>query len=352
MKSKEGLIELQKGEFMKIIILGFGAVGQGVARVISMKKDYLRSKYNLNPKIVAVCDRSGAAICEDGLDEDLLLETKTEKGKISLYPDYGIPGMHSLQVLDEIEYDCLVEVTPTDINDGEPTRSHIIKAMESGKDVITSNKGPLALSFQELADCAKTNDVEFKFEASVGGAMPILNFAHENLAGCNIESIYGILNGTTNYILSRMANEGSSYEQTLKEAQEMGIAETDPYQDVEGVDAACKIVILANSVLNLPVTLKDVEVEGISRITSESIALAKKEGLLIKLIGEASPDALEVSPRLVSQGSPFAVEGTLNVATLKTDLADEVTVVGKGAGSVETASAILSDIISIWKRRR
>jgi len=245
-----------------------------------------------------------------------------------------------------------VEVTPTDIDNGEPARSHILKAMKAGKDVVTSNKGPLALSFQELADCATSNKVEFKFEASVGGAMPIINFAHETLAGCSIESIYGILNGTTNYILSRMANEGSSYEQTLTEAQEMGIAETDPYQDVEGIDAACKIVIMANSILNLPVTLKDVKVEGISRITAESIALAKKEGLLIKLMGEASPDALEVSPRLVPKGSPFAVEGTLNVATLKTDLADDVTVVGKGAGSVETASAILSDIISIWKVRK
>jgi homoserine dehydrogenase len=341
-----------KGDPMKIIILGFGAVGQGVARVLSMKKKYLKSNHDLNPQIVAVTDRSGAAIKEDGLDEELLLKTKNETGKIASYQEYGAPGVSSLKVLEEVEYDCLVEVTPTDIDDGEPARSHILKAMEAGKDVVTSNKGPLALTFQELADCATSNKVEFKFEASVGGAMPIINFAHETLAGCSIESIYGILNGTTNYILSRMANEGSSYEQTLTEAQEMGIAETDPYQDVEGIDAACKIVIMANSILNLPVTLKDVEVEGISRITAESIALAKKEGLLIKLIGEASPDALEVSPRLVHKGSPFAVEGTLNVATLKTDLADDVTVVGKGAGSVETASAILSDIISIWKVRK
>lgn len=336
---------------MKIAIIGFGAVGQGVASVISMKKDYLKKKYGLNPQIVAVTDRSGAAISEDGLNEKLLLKTKIETGKVSSYPEYGESGKKSIDVLDEVEYDCLVEVTPTDIEDGEPAKSHIIKAMEAGKDVVTSNKGPLALSFQELADCAESNNVEFKFEASVGGAMPILNFAHETLAGCEIESIYGILNGTTNYILSRMANEGSSYDQTLKEAQEMGIAETNPYQDVEGIDAACKIVIMANSILNIPCTLEDVEVEGISRITAESIALAKKEGLLIKLIGEASPDTLEVSPRLVRKGSPIAVEGTLNVATLKTDLADDVTVVGKGAGSIETASAIQSDIISIWKTR-
>ena len=146
-----------------------------------------------------------------------------------------------------------------------------------------------------------------------------------------------------------MAKEGSSYNQTLNEAQEMNIAETNPTQDVEGEDAACKVVILANSIMNMNVTYNDVMVKGISQITPESILLAKKEGYLIKLIGEVSHDSLEVSPRLVNEGSPFAVEGTLNVATLKTDLADDVTVVGKGAGSIETASAILSDIISISK---
>ena len=227
----------------------------------------------------------------------------------------------------------------------------MIGAMKRGKDLVTSNKGPLSLYFNELVETADSNNAYFKYEASVGGAMPIINFAHENLAGNNIRSVLGILNGTTNYILSRMANEGSSYEQILKESQELGLAETDPRQDVEGIDAAAKIVILANSVLNRNVTIKDVEMEGISKITPESIELAKKEGFLIKLIGEASYNNLEVSPRLVREGSPFAVDGTLNVATIMTDLADDVTVVGKGAGSIETASAILSDIISIWKYR-
>ena len=336
---------------MKICILGFGSVGQGVARVFSMKRDIIKQEYGLDLKLVAAADRSGAAIDPDGLDTDLLLNTKKDTGKISEYPKHGVKGISGMEVLDEVDYDCLIEVTPTNIEDAEPARSHILKAMKDGKNVVTSNKGPLALSFKELAHTAALNKVQFKYEASVGGAMPIINFAHETLSGCKIESIYGILNGTTNYILSRMAKEGSSYDQTLNEAQEMGIAETDPTQDVEGEDAACKVVILANSILNMDVTYDDVEVKGISQITPESITLAKKEGYLIKLIGEVSPDSLEVSPRLVKEGSPFAVEGTLNVATLKTDLADEVTVVGKGAGSVETASAILSDIISIWKMK-
>lgn len=337
---------------MRICIIGFGAVGQGVAKVVSMKRDKIKQKYGLDLKLVAATDSEGAAISKDGLDPDILIETKKKTGKVSEYPEYGVSGLSGLELMDKVEYDCLIEVTPTNIDDGEPARTHILKAIETGKDVVTSNKGPLALSYSEIVDKAKSNGVEFKFEASVGGAMPILNFAHETLAGCDINSVFGILNGTTNFILSRMAKEGSSYEQTLNEAQQLGIAETNPAQDVDGIDAACKVVILANSILNRDVSFKDVEINGISRITPESIELAKKEGYLIKLIGEASEETLEVSPRLVREGSPFAVGGTLNVATLKTDLAEDVTVVGKGAGSVETASAILSDIISIWKVRK
>jgi homoserine dehydrogenase len=332
--------------------MGFGAVGKGVARVISMKKDELKEQYDLDLKITGVSDSSGAAISPEGLDPDLVLEVKEKEGKVANYPEYGVNNLTGLDFLEKVDYDCLVEVTPTNIDDGEPARSHMLKAFNDGKNVITSNKGPLALNFQELIEAASSNNVSFKYEASVGGAMPIINFAHTTLAGCNFDSIYGILNGTTNYILSRMAKEGSAYEQTLKEAQEMGIAETDPTQDVEGLDAACKIVIIANSIMNMDVSLKDVDLSGISKINSESILLAKKEGYLIKLVAEASDNALEVSPRLVKSGSPFSVDGTMNVATLNTDLAEDVTVVGRGAGSIETASAILSDLISVWKSQR
>ncbi|MDP1553532.1 MAG: homoserine dehydrogenase [Methanobacteriaceae archaeon] len=337
---------------MRICLMGFGAVGQGVAKVISLKNDYLKEHYGLELKLVAVTDSSGAAISQDGLDPDLLLKIKSETGKVSNYPEAGIENIDGINVLDKVEYDTMVEVTPTNIQNGEPAKSLTIKAINDKKDVVTSNKGHLALFFRELIELSHQNGVEFKYEASVGGAMPILNFAQETLPGNEIKSILGILNGTTNFILSRMTIEGSSYEQTLQEAQQLGIAETDPTQDVEGIDAACKTVILANSILGIDCTLKDVQVTGISRITSEAIDLAKKEGYLIKLMAEVSPDSLDVSPRLVKQDSPYAVDGTLNMATLKTDLADEVTVVGLGAGSVETASAILSDLINIWKSQK
>nr|WP_302578444.1 homoserine dehydrogenase [Methanobrevibacter arboriphilus] len=335
---------------LKIILMGFGAVGKGVAEAISIKKDNIKDKFDINLKLVAVADSSSSAISGDGLDEKILIETKEKEGTLSKYPDFGC-DVNGLDVLNQVDYDLLVEATPTNIDDGEPAKSLTIKAFESGKDVVTSNKGHLALFFSEMIDIADKNNVEFKYEASVGGAMPIINFAEETLPSSNISSIIGILNGTTNYILSRMTTEGSSYKNTLEESQQLGIAETDPTQDVEGIDAACKTVILANSIFKVPATYSDVKVEGISKITSEAIELAKKEGYLIKLIAEVSKDSLSVSPRLVKNNSPYAIEGTLNMATIRTDLADEVTVVGKGAGSIETASAMLTDIINIIKKK-
>ena len=334
----------------RVIIMGFGSVGQGVANALSMKKDLIKDKTEVNVKVVAAADSSSSAICPDGLDEKLLVETKKQKGKLSQYPEYG-SDENGADVLDAVEYDCLVEATPTNIVDAQPALSLTLKAFEQGKDVVTSNKGHLALKFREVTEAAEKAGVEFKYEASVGGSMPIINFTKDTLSSCDIKSIKGILNGTTNYILSRMTAEGSEYEVILKESQELGIAETDPTQDVEGIDAACKTVILANSLLGIDATYSDVKVEGISKINSHAIELAKKDDYLIKLIAEVSPDNLQVAPRLVKRGSSYDISGTLNMATIKTDLADEVSVIGLGAGSLETASAMLTDLISILKTK-
>ena len=332
----------------KLIIMGFGAVGQGVANALAMKKELIKEKTGVAVKIVAAADSSSSAISSDGLDENLLVETKKNKGNLSAYPEFG-QNKCGADVLDAVEYDCLIEATPTNIVDAEPAFSLTLKAFEQGKDVVTSNKGHLALKFSEVIKAAEKAGVEFKYEASVGGSMPIINFAKDTLSSCNIESIKGILNGTTNYILSRMTSEGSDYEVILKESQELGIAETDPTQDVEGIDAACKTVILANSLLGIDATYSDVKVKGISEISSKAIELAKNDDYLIKLIAEVSRDNLQVSPRLVKRGSSYDVSGTLNMATIKTDLADEVSVIGLGAGSIETASAMLTDLISILR---
>lgn len=334
----------------KICLMGFGAVGQGVAKAISLKKEMIKEEYAVDVKLVAVADSSSSAVLDSGLDEDLLIKIKNEEGNLSSYPKAG-GSLVGLELLNSIDYDCLLEATPTNIADGEPALSLTLKAFEDGKDVVTSNKGHLALKFKDVIEAAEKNNVQFKYEATVGGAMPIISLVNDTLSSCHVDSIIGILNGTTNYILSRMTTEGTSYINTLNESKELGIAETDPTQDVEGIDAACKTVILANSILGIDATYSDVEVKGISDITAEAISLAKKDGYLIKLIAEVSSDILKVSPRLVKQGSSYDVGGTLNMATIKTDLADEVTVVGKGAGSVETASAMLTDLISIIKSK-
>jgi homoserine dehydrogenase len=198
-----------------------------------------------------------------------------------------------------------------------------------------------------LKEAAEDNGVFFRYEATVGGAVPIFNLIHESLAGNRVIGIEGILNGTTNYILTRMAEERLTYELVLKEAQELGIAETDPKYDVEGIDSACKLVIIANSVFGKAATYRDVEVTGITKITPEALELASKNNYVVKLICEAGNGTLTVAPRLVPKKHPLAVGGTMNVASILTDLAGRITISGKGAGSIETASSILSDILYI-----
>ncbi|MDR1691075.1 MAG: homoserine dehydrogenase [Candidatus Methanoplasma sp.] len=331
---------------MRVLISGFGTVGQGFAEVMILRKDFFIERYGKEISIVCVMDSSTYVSNESGLSPNELLERKKTTGKVGTetYQD-------SLKVMDSVDYDLLIEVSPTDIKTGGVGLKNIRHALESGKDVITVNKGPLALKFCELVSLAKKNNCKFRFEGSVGGAMPIINLCRESLVGENISSMRGILNGTCNFILSKMDN-GQSFEQALKEAQQMGYAETDPTNDIEGYDAACKVVILANSVFRKSVTFSDVNITGISSVTSEAIALAASHNMVIRLIGEVSDDKLEVAPRLIPKGHPLSITGTLNAAQVVTDLAGPITVSGRGAGRIETASAILSDLVSIMDDRK
>jgi len=326
---------------VRISIVGFGNVGRGVAEAIRRKREAIAKKYGMNLKIVGLADLKGVVVDENGLSEDAIMKFKTAGKK----PE----DMTTLDVIKEVEHEIMVEATPTNVENGEPGLTHIITALESGRYVVTSNKGPLALQYRRLMELAAKRGREIRFEATVGGAMPIISLVRENLAGNGIISINGILNGTCNYILTRMAEEGLPYEHVLKEAQEIGIAESDPSKDVEGIDTAVKLVILANSVFDMDATYKDVEVTGITEITPDALKLANDAGYMIKLIGEVNGDgSLKVAPRLVPKDDPLNVGGTLNVATIKTDLAGDITVIGKGAGPIEAASAVLSDIIGIY----
>ena len=330
---------------MRAFICGFGTVGQGFAEVLARRMDFLEERYGCPILVTGAMDSKTYVLDRNGLDPLDLVATKQRTGRVGEdeYTD-------STKVLDQAAYDILVEVSPTDIKTGGAGLRNITHALENRKDVITVNKGPLALKFNELITLARRNKCKFRFEGSVGGAMPIINLCRENLRGEKIESIRGIFNGTCNFILSKM-DKGQPFDQALKEAQQMGYAETDPTNDIEGYDSACKVAILANSVFGRNVTFDDVKITGITGITEEAIALAASRNMVIRLIGEVSETKLEVGPRLVPRGHPLSISGTLNTAQIISDLAGPITVSGRGAGRTETASAILSDLISIMDER-
>ncbi len=322
-------------------ILGFGAIGQGVAEVLLMKKEYLRS-VGLEVKVVAIVDSKGATVNPEGVDLADCISRKRTNGTIALEKITGV------EVIRSVDHELVIETTPTNIQTGGAGLQNMLEAFKTGKDVVTSNKGPLTLKYKELMEAAKAAGSHFRFEATVGGSMPIINLTNEVLAGNRIKSVKGILNGTCNYILTRMLEERASYTDILAESMQLGIAETDPTYDVEGIDTACKLVILANAIFGLDVTYKDVEVTGITKVTPEALEMAYEREHVIKLIGEVSRERIHVAPRLVPVNHPLAVGGTLNVASVDTELAGEITITGKGAGPVETASAILSDLIAIY----
>ncbi len=335
---------------MRIQLIGFGNIGQGFAKVLARKGKSLRKRHGFDARVVSISDISGTVSNEGGLNLEKVLK-EIAKGR-GIAGCEGAKKTPALEAIRGVDAELIVEVTPSNIKTGEPGLSHMMAAMDMGKHVVTSNKGPLALRFRELQRKAEQRGVEFRFEATVGGAMPIINLANELLSGDDVYAIEGILNGTTNYILSRMTKEGSPFEIVLREAQELGIAEADPSYDVDGIDTASKLVILANAIMGIDVSMKDVKIQGIRKITPEAVGLAQEGGYAIKLIGEVRNSRPEVAPRLVPLNHPLNVEGILNVATLQTDIAGEITIVGKGAGAIETNSAILSDLIRIWQRTR
>lgn len=322
-------------------LVGYGIVGHGVVDVLSRKKNLLR-EMGLDLKLVSVTDHTGTVLADDGVEASKILGERTLQ-------NVATSGMKGKEAINAIDSDLVIEVTPTNIVHGQPGLGHMEAALSTGKHVVTSNKGPLVVAYSRLKKLAEDNGCMFKFEATVGGTMPLISLVERTLVGNTIYGIRGIFNGTCNYILTRMTEENIPYTHALSEAQDLGYAEADPTYDVEGVDTAGKVVILANALFGMDIKYGDVNVTGITGVTPEALALAKDRGYAIKLIGDVP--ALTVRPTLVPLHSPIAVSGTLNSAAIYTDLSGTITVTGLGAGSIETASAILSDIISIYRTK-
>lgn len=321
---------------VRVALVGFGAVGRGFA-------DAVLGGAPVDVEVVLVADSSSVAVDDEGLDLAAVKKRKDDDGVVGEGGD--IAG-----ALEDIDYDVLVEASPTTLGDAEPAFGYMTTAMENGAHVVTSNKGPLAMRYEELMQAAEEAGVEIRMEGTVGGAIPTINTVQESLAGDDISEARGILNGTCNFILTRMLEEGLTYEHVLGEAQDMGIAESDPTFDVEGIDTALKCVILSNVLFDGERTLDDVDVTGITEVTPDALRLARESGHVVKLVGEVSEDGLSVAPRLVPEGHALDVGGTLNVVSFDADLAGEVTVTGHGAGSSETASALVSDLAAVVRK--
>ncbi|MEM2342225.1 MAG: homoserine dehydrogenase [Candidatus Bathyarchaeia archaeon] len=328
---------------MRLLLIGFGFLGKELVKALRDKINLIR-RLDGDFRAVGAVDSKGYLYNKEGLN----IEGLSNLNRLSEHEGYRA-GRAAVELISKDFCDVIVEATPTNIVNGEPGLTHIRLALSRGIHVVTPNKGPLVLAFRELTSLAEKNDCELLYEGAVAGAIPVFSLVRECLQGDRIVRLSGILNGTTNYILSRMFFEEISFDIALKEAQEKGIAERDPSYDVDGIDAACKIVILANALMGRDARLEDVERIGIRGITQEAISLAKKANYAIKLIGTIDRK-LEVAPKLVPINHPLCVHGTLNAIHIETDLAREITLVGYGAGK-ETVSAILNDLITVLKKR-
>ncbi|AXR78224.1 homoserine dehydrogenase [Natrarchaeobaculum sulfurireducens] len=309
---------------MRLAILGSGAVGQSVAD--------LAGEYG--HEVVALADSSSAVVDSDGIDVDDALERKISSGAV---------GDADPAAVFETDYDVLVEATPTTLDDAEPGFTHAKRALEADRHVVLANKGPVAERYEDLRAIEADSAGSVRFEATVGGAIPVLSTIEDETPQA-VTAVRGVLNGTANFILTRMAAEGLDYEHVLAEAQDLGVAEADPTFDVDGTDAALKFVILANVLSDGGFSLEDATVEGIQNIPGSALDLAAEDGRTIRLIGEATREGIRVGPRLVPENGALAVTGTRNIVQIETRHAGSLHSSGRGAGGPETATAVLSDV--------
>lgn len=336
---------------MKIALIGFGVVGQGLVEILRDKHAMLAEQYGFSPSIVAVATRSrGTLYHPDGLELDTLLNA-VASGSLSAYPDFPqiIRDWSVMQIIENSNADVIVELAHSNLETGQPAIEFVMAAFKSGKHVVLANKGPVALAYPQLKALAAQYHVQLRYEATVMAGTPSIHLVESALRGCTIHKAQGILNGTTNYILTRM-EQGLEYEAALQEAQALGYAEADPTADVGGWDAAGKLLILANVLYNKPLRFSDLSVQGITNITRVDVETALAAGERWKLIAEVTPTGGSVQPMRIPSGSPLAgVSGSNNALMVQTDLLGEVTLIGAGAGKHVTGFGVLSDLLSIHK---
>ncbi len=331
----------------RVVLIGFGIVGQSVAEILIRKGKDFRARHGFECEVVAICDRRWGTIYEaGGLNLAARLEEVRSQGQFA-----DGCGWDALETIAKADATAVLEMTFTDLATAEPATSHCRAAFARGMHLVTSNKGPPALAVRELREEAARSGVGFLFEGAALSGTPLFNLAESCLVGNEIEAVSGILNGTCNFILCEM-EAGVGYDAALKQAQGHGYAESKPDADVNGTDALAKVVILANTLMGGALTPAEVPCEGITGITPDDIERAKRESRRYKLIGsvfrEDGTVRGRVSPQAIALTDPLAgVSGATNALTLRTDLLDEITIVGPGAGRTPTGYALLIDLMRI-----
>ena len=324
---------------MRLTLLGFGTVGQGLALALSEKRDFLERK-GMGFDIVAVADSRSSAVDPDGLDPLSLIDRKRSSGRV------GESQQSGLDLIREVDSDVVVEVTPGNPRDGEPALSHIREALRLSRHVVSANKMPLALHFAELSNIAKPG-AALRYSACVGGGIPMIETGMACREAEEMVGIDGVLNATSNFILTKMEDDGSDYAAALREAQSLGYAEADPTLDVDGFDAAAKLVILANTVMGASLTLADVKpMRGIRDLTLKDVRGAKSRGKMIRPLATMRQTA-EVGPGDVDPRSPLNVFGATNVVVFRCEDSGERVVSGASGGGVATSRAVLRDLLAL-----
>lgn len=341
---------------LRLAIIGFGNVGQEFARLLIRKRDWLVRDKGLDIEVLAIATRTrGSLLSDRGLDLSKALSCVEEQGSLK---DYGPEHvtLAPLDMIDNCEADVLVELTTLNTDSGQPAIDHISYAMECRMHVITANKGPIAFAYDKLHSKAKSRDVRLRFEGTVMDGTPIFNLAEKTLQGCEVLRLEGVLNSTSNYVLTEMA-AGRSMDEAVKDAQRKGIAEADPSLDLDGWDASAKITALANVLMDAGSTPHDVERMGIRELRPEDLSSAVRDGKKVRLVARAERSGpkvvTKVAPETVETDSPFwGVDGTSSALTISTDLMGDLTILETNPAVTQTAYAVLSDLLLIaeWIR--
>lgn len=337
---------------MKIALIGFGTVGQGLVEILRDKSEELRQKYNFAPQVVAVATGShGTLYHPQGMYLNLLLDA-IQQGDLKHYPDAdGLSrDWDVLRIIRESGADVIIEASPSNLETALPALEYCYAAFASGKHVVLANKGPVALAYADLNAAAQAAGKALRFEATIMAGTPVIQVGMKALAGCGISEVRGILNGTTNYILTQMEG-GLPYGHALAKAQELGFAEANPEADVDGWDAAGKVLILAAVLFGKQFRMSDLDVKGIAGITISNIEHAENEGKRWKLLARVTPQggSVQLVP-LLMRDALAGVNGATNAITFVTDLLGEVTLIGAGAGRLQTGFGLLADLLDIHQR--